>query len=401
MQSSADLEALAGYTEVSGMLEISGSEDLVCLDALACLETVGRDLRVQDNAALRSTAGLHNLRMLGTAYEEPNIGRPAMFIGNNAVLEVFDGSALEGYVNHLVIWDNPSLVDVADLRFEQLDALSVLNNPRLQALSSLHDLTETQCFINHNPVLCSTELQSVCTGPDEDSWAYNGIECPEGPPDPIAPDSQGDQCSTQVEDCPEGEKCTWWFIGDVVCRPVVSEPRAVGETCTSIDSQDGLDDCERHATCREGTCWALAFGRLGSLTCPRSDEYAMFDAGDDRRYCAPACDPLANECRSDQVCAPWGLHGVGLTCQSPYPSARSGLGEQCQPDSCGTGLGCVSSQWSSVCEVEAEVKGGTCCLPFCDLGAPECPPGSTCIPWWDEDEYPLPKLEHVGFCAET
>ena len=126
VQSSADLEALAGYTEVSGMLEISGSEDLVCLDALACLETVGRDLRVQDNAALRSTAGLHNLRMLGTAYEEPNIGRPAMFIGNNAVLEVFDGSALEGYVNHLVIWDNPSLVDVADLRFEQLDALSVI-----------------------------------------------------------------------------------------------------------------------------------------------------------------------------------------------------------------------------------------------------------------------------------
>ncbi len=396
MESAADLQQLAGYTEVTGMLEISGSEDLVCLDPLACLEVVGRDLRVQENAALRSTTGLSNLRILGAAYESPRVGRPALFVGKNAVLETFEGFALEGYVHHLVIWQNPALADVSDLRFEHLETLSVLGNPQLEALSSLDDLSQTRCFINHNPLLCSAELQSVCTKPDEHSQVYNGVDCPEGAPEPIEPWSQDDECSPQTQDCPPGEKCTPWFFTDLVCRDVVSESRSVGEPCTPFDIQDGLDDCERHAVCREGSCWAMAFGILGSLVCPRSDEYPIYDGEDVERYCAPACDPLADECRGDQVCAPYNLNGQGLTCRAPSPQSPGALGGLCSTNSCGKGLACVGAQWSSACDPDL----GSCCLPFCDIGAPDCPAGSTCVSWWDEDHDPLPKLEHVGFCAE-
>src|SRR5690606_4404644 len=48
IESSAQIEDIAGYTSVTGWLEISSS-DLECLDFLACIESVGRDVLVADN----------------------------------------------------------------------------------------------------------------------------------------------------------------------------------------------------------------------------------------------------------------------------------------------------------------------------------------------------------------
>lgn len=394
IESLADLQQLAGYSKVSGHLEISGSTDLVCLDALACLEEVGRDLRVQENAALRSTHGLRNLRRLGEGYAS-QWTPSTVFIGENAVLEAFEGFSLEGYTDHLVIWKNPALADVSNLHFEYLETLSVLENPRLEALSSLHGLPETSCFINRNPRLCTPEIQLVCGDESELSRVYNGVECPEGPPARIEPDDPSEACSLQTEDCPAGEKCVPPNSTSLECRPLVESPKAVGEACSLFEAGPEYDDCERHAVCRGGTCWAMAFGDEASLACPRSDQYPMSDADGVELYCAPACDPIADECPGDQVCVPY-YYGRGLTCGGPRSEEPGELGDPCWINSCGKGLACAWSEWNSVCDPRA----GTCCLPFCDIFAPDCPVGSTCVSRWDEEDDVVPKLEHVGICLE-
>lgn len=394
IESVDDLQRLAGYSEVRGHLEVSASTDIVCLDALACLEEIGRDLRVQENAALRSTEGLRNLRRVGGNYASS--GTPVtILIGENAVLEAFEGFSLEGSIDHLVIWGNPALTDVSDLYFDRLGMLSVLENPRLEALSSLHGLSGTDCFINHNPRLCMPEIQLVCSNGSDDSRAYNGVECPEGPPARIEPTDWSEECSLQTEDCPADEKCVPPDSTSLECRALVGSPKAVGESCTLFSDRPEYDDCERHAICRQGTCWPMAFGDQGSLACPRSDQYPMTDADGVELYCAPACDPTADECPGEQVCTPY-YYGLGLTCGFPRDEVAGELGDSCWSNSCGKGLACASSELSSVCR-EAD---GTCCLPFCSVFAPDCPLGSTCVSWWDEEDDPVPKLEHVGLCEE-
>lgn len=60
----ADLDALAGYTEVTGDLRIEDS-DIVHLSGPGCLTAVGEGLVVYDNFYLESLSGFDNLRTIG------------------------------------------------------------------------------------------------------------------------------------------------------------------------------------------------------------------------------------------------------------------------------------------------------------------------------------------------
>ncbi len=388
----ADLERLEGYTAVTGMLEVSGADDLVCLDGLACLKAVGQDVRIQDNAALRSTAGLRSLRTVGTAW-----ARPQIFIGGNRSLEVFQGFSLEGSVNHLVVWDNASLTDVTGLQFEQLSTLTLLNNPQLVALTSLHGVSGSavsgpRCFVNHNPLLCTEEIRSVCTELDEYAQLYHGVDCPEGPAGRIE-HAHDELCSIQTEDCPAGEKCMPQRSTRLECRPIAPEPRAVGQSCTSQEPTDGHDDWELHAICRGGACWSMAFGDESSLACPDPNEQPTTDADGVELFCVPSCDPLEGDCGDGQVCV---ALRYGFVCGATRPDPPVGFGESCEwINACASGMGCVAAEASNLCEQGADA----CCVPFCDIESPDCPSGSVCRPWWEEDEQPVPKVEHVGVCV--
>ena len=45
-----------------------------------------------------------------------------------------------------------------------------------------------------------------------------------------------------------------------------------------------------------------------------------------------------------------------------------------------------------------ECNGDSCCSPWCNLEAPECPMPLECTPWFEEGTAP-PGLEHIGVCA--
>lgn len=138
IESAEDLAAVAGFTEVTGALEIMNSQDLVCLDALACLEVVGRDVRIQDNAALRSTEGLSALREIGEAHGGGGDWSGDIVIAHNAVLERLAGFSVREVFRPVVIQENPLLRTVSgfgDVR--TLLALWITNNPNLESLVGL------------------------------------------------------------------------------------------------------------------------------------------------------------------------------------------------------------------------------------------------------------------------
>jgi hypothetical protein len=64
VRSQADLDALAGYTEVTGTL-LFASEDIVHLSGLACLTRVGGDLRFVNNLELQTVTAFENLYSVG------------------------------------------------------------------------------------------------------------------------------------------------------------------------------------------------------------------------------------------------------------------------------------------------------------------------------------------------
>ena len=154
-----DLEGFAGVTALTGDLEIA-AQDLVCLDALACLRDVGGEVRILDNEALRSTAGLASIETVGT------VGfRRSVVVGNNDVLETLEGfDALVSIFDALIIADNPVLRRIEGLSAVRgIGVLSISNNPALESLAGLHDVEQIQvCNVNLNPDLCISDVFEVC-----------------------------------------------------------------------------------------------------------------------------------------------------------------------------------------------------------------------------------------------
>lgn len=399
IESAADLAALEGYGAIRGMLEVLHSKDLVCLDGLACLEQVGSSVRIQGNAALRSTQGLSNLAEVGVDHPAGSV--LSVFIGENAVLERLEGFALEDLDGPLIVWRNPALLELVGFAsLQSLSQLVVLENPRLDSLAALHGLDLARCQVNRNPHLCSGELDAVCGDPQSPSSplrVFHGEECPEGPP-PSAeydPDAR-EQCSFFTEDCPEDEKCTpEWNGPGLRCRPVARQARLVGESCSwGQDFEDGLDDCERHAICsRTSVCLSMPFADHEEWVCASEDAVPDFVVTGTAVFCVPNCDPLVGQCPRGMMCVP---DDDIFSCLPAAPDATAAT-EACQfVNECAVGLSCVDPSRNDACDQDAD----GCCLPFCDVGAPECPPGSECVTWWDgQGPHPLPIVQHVGICV--
>ncbi|MFY0532131.1 hypothetical protein [Nannocystis pusilla] len=65
-------------------------------------------------------------------------------------------------------------------------------------------------------------------------------------------------------------------------------------------------------------------------------------------------------------------------------------------NACDPGLSCLDPELA----VECDPMSTGCCVPFCDISAPNtCPgQGQECISWY-EDVPALPGLENVGVCS--
>jgi hypothetical protein len=222
----------------------------------------------------------------------------------------------------------------------------------------------------------------------------------------VEPDGGGivDPCDPFAQDCPEGQKCTWWNGGNGTtwestrCVEVARDPALVGEPCVAEGGGvSGVDNCELGAMCFEvddngdGTCVAFCGGNELDLTCAAGTSCAISASG--FALCIDICDPLAQDCEAGDACIPH--HSGSYFCVIDISGAEGQLHDPCEfANACDPGLFCVSSQAASECD--QTITG--CCQPFCDLDMPGTCTGADqmCRPVFD----PQPAgFENVGLCS--
>jgi hypothetical protein len=214
------------------------------------------------------------------------------------------------------------------------------------------------------------------------------------------------ECDPFAQDCPGGDKCTFWADDGgsawnaVRCVPVVPNPDLVGEPCTVEDSPvSGIDSCELASMCWDvdpdtlaGFCIGFCDGSWDAPTCPGGFTCV---ANNTLALCFPMCDPLAQDCAPDELCLE--TTPGEFTCVLDASGDQGQALDPCeQINACDPGLTCMPAAAASEC-AQAMTD---CCLPFCDINLPPDCPGAlqTCVPWFEEGAAP-PGLEHVGVCS--
>lgn len=228
----------------------------------------------------------------------------------------------------------------------------------------------------------------------------------------FVPDGGGMSCGEECDiwnwdDCPEGQKCTAvacevggsaWDSN--VCRDIQGDAQH-GDDCMYTDGSgvSGNDTCAEGLMCWNadadtglGTCIAFCTGSPDAPMCPLG--YNCHIPGNGTLpLCFEACDPLADDCPSNDVCVPT---GVSYDCVLDASGDMAPYGTPCNYiNVCNPGLACVDA--AGVPEPSCENSAG-CCSPFCNVFEPSiCPgEGQTCEPVYDPQP---PGFEHVGVCT--
>lgn len=208
-----------------------------------------------------------------------------------------------------------------------------------------------------------------------------------------------EDCSTFEQDCPPGFKCTFWdnsggsSWNDTRCVPLEPDPAAEGEPCTVFDGPtSGLDDCDLTTMCwdvdpetNEGVCQPFCIGDESNPTCAsRCAECAL--SSSILALCFAVCDPIVQNCPSNQACYPV---NDAFQCAPDASPRGTGIGSECEYiNVCPPGMFCIQSELVPGCD-PATIG---CCAPVCTSGgADPCPgllPGSVCQPWFREGGEP-------------
>ena len=125
------------------------------------------------------------------------------------------------------------------------------------------------------------------------------------------------ECSIELEDCPDGQKCMPWANDGgnqwnaLKCVPVDPAPAQPGEPCVAPgNGQTGVDDCDKHVMCFEvkgdmGVCRAMCdAGQCGpAFGCLSANGGVL-------QLCLPSCDLQAPACEPGHTCIPVASGGV-------------------------------------------------------------------------------------------
>lgn len=216
------------------------------------------------------------------------------------------------------------------------------------------------------------------------------------------------ECNIFEQNCPKGEKCSPWANDGgsswnaLRCVPVARNPDAAGEPCTAEGSGvSGIDSCELGSMCwnvapdtLEGTCTAHCIGSENAPSCEDSTQYCQITGDGVLSLCHPVCDPITQaECTDGEGCYPFDnsfICGPDASGEGGAPLTECEFLNGCDP-----GTACVNPMLSDACPPES----GGCCLPWCDLGTPDCPGEMVCMPWFEEGQVP-PGSESVGLCVD-
>ena len=225
----------------------------------------------------------------------------------------------------------------------------------------------------------------------------------------ITPDggnTGGFQCDTWDQDCPPGQKCTFWADGGgtawnaTKCVDITGDG-APGDPCTATDSGvSGLDDCALGAMCwdvdqtNHGTCIALCTGSEVNPMCPQNSVCAIF--GDGISICISTCDPLLQDCSAGDLCIP-NADGTNFTCVLDASGDLGKANDPCEfANACDPGLICLDAAAASIA---CDPRSTGCCQPFCEFPGSPCPnPDQQCLQFFDPMTAPI-GYESVGICA--
>lgn len=215
-------------------------------------------------------------------------------------------------------------------------------------------------------------------------------------------------CDVYAQDCPEGQKCNpyaddggnaWNATGCFELYPLINK---LGEAC-SADGANGPDSCEPGAICIydpvKGSrfCESLCSCSADNPVCGAGMRCVRYNGGA-LPLCKTLCDPLdLTSCPHGEVCV--FTNSFEFMCVGDFSGELGDLG-----DGCGNGFSNCDPGYS--CEAGNSVPGGcssdtgACCTPLCDLTAPACPQGSTCLEYFGGFGLDAPVcLEDVGYCV--
>lgn len=224
------------------------------------------------------------------------------------------------------------------------------------------------------------------------------------------PDLPENTCDIYAQDCPDGQKCNAWSSdGDsswdaTGCFPIDPNPDPIGSPCTSDGGGvSGVDSCEKGAMCwgidsqtGEGTCVELCTCAPDQPICTTPNTTCVISNAGVLNLCLPVCDPLdPDACGDEEVCLSNPLDGKYFICIIDASGEEGQAGDPCQyANACDPAHACLSPDSFPGCDV-SEVG---CCVPYCDLAAPNCPQGTECAPFYEAGKAPQ-CFEDVGICA--
>lgn len=214
------------------------------------------------------------------------------------------------------------------------------------------------------------------------------------PEDDIA---DANTCDPWAQDCPEGEKCAAYAVGDTwdatKCVPIMGDGTA-GDECTYNGATLGTDTCDVGHMCyytdQEGTgiCVEQCTGTPDQPLCNDGFNCSISNDGS-LLLCLYNCNPLLQDCEQDMTGCYW--DGSLFNCD---PSGDIPEGESCgYINDCGAGNICLGAESLPSC------AGSSCCAGFCDLDDPQCGiNGTECVAFYEPGTAP-PGLDNVGICA--
>lgn len=184
----ADVQEIAGYTEITGRLAIANSE-VECLNFLSCLTSVGHDLNIFDNDALVDVSGLDNVTAIGAAVDGTLVPGGTLTISENDALVDFDSlNQVAVTPMSLSISENDSLGAISgfqgfvgtqenfEIRFNE--SLSSVSSRGLRGILFIGG----ECVVTNNANLCISTIEDMCSvgvkqGPFGGSTANNNEGC--------------------------------------------------------------------------------------------------------------------------------------------------------------------------------------------------------------------------------
>lgn len=218
------------------------------------------------------------------------------------------------------------------------------------------------------------------------------------------------ECSVWDQECPAGQKCMPWADNGSTawnatkCVPVDDAMDMPGDACTVDGSAvSGLDSCALGVLCWDvkpdtmsGTCVAMCKGPESSPTCDLDSSCFISNDGV-LTLCLPKCDPLTQDCASENLCIPNPQMQAEFTCVLDASGDKGTTFDPCEyVNACDKGFYCATPAAGMECNADAT----GCCLPFCDVtDPPMCPgTGQSCVPWYEMGSAP-PGGENIGLCT--